>query len=172
MKIDGYDVNGPARTTVRLDRPGKPLEIEVEAFPFGFDVAELLPFPQPPATGIRKKNGEVLRDAHGDPLIVRDENDPDYRREKDRVFWLRMAAMFYYAVLPCGKVKFETSGDPKENPQAFFAKVADEIEASWIASADVDRVIEAVRELSAFNRTEAEAAERSFFPAASCLREG
>lgn len=172
MRLDGKDLNALARSTVRLEWPDGPREIQIEGFPFGFDVDEILPFPRPPVTGVRKKNGEVLRDSRGDPLLIHDEGDPDYRRERDRVFWLRMAALFYYAVSPCGQIEFNATGDPEKDPRTFFENISGEIKAAGISSDQVNGVVETARKLASFSDADAEETERAFFPTASGQTEG
>lgn len=151
MKIDGYDVLGePMTDVVKMHFPGETLEVRIQAYPFGFDVDQIIPLPVAPVVGVKMSRGEIVRDARGDPVILRDEDDEDYRRERQRAFWMRFAALFYYAVRDGGSVEFESvkGMDPEKNPVEFFGKVVDELKASGMTTEIVQKVNEAALRLS------------------------
>ncbi len=167
MKIDGVDLSARVRDTVRIPKRGRPaIEVEIEAYPFGFDVAEYLPYPLAPVTAARKQGGEVIRDSAGRVELVRNEQDLAYRQARDRIFWMRVAALFYFAVEPIGRIKFATVEglDPKKEPEKFFALVAEEIKASGLSTGDISLVNEAAERLSNMGDRRLEEAEADFTP--------
>jgi hypothetical protein len=154
MKIAGQKIDLNARTTVRIPRPGAVLEIEVHTFPYGFDLEEDLPVPQPPKSPRRDKEDRPIRDADGRLTLFDDFNDAGYVRE--RKAWARRinAAVFYYATAASGRVQFESLAGQKppagDRPAmaVYFDKAASELEASGFTPGDVTLVANAAYGLS------------------------
>lgn len=168
MKIDGQSISAKARKTVPIPKPGKKIEVEIEAYPFGLAVETLLPYPAVPVTGIRLRGGKVARDDNGQAILIKDENDKEYVERTDRLFWLRMAALFYYAVKPVGRIVFESVSDCdheqeiRNNPEGFFSKIFNELREIGFSGGDVNIVVAATRELSNMSDTAVEDYEADF----------
>lgn len=175
MKIDGVSINARARDTVTIPKPkGKSITVEIEAYPFGFAIEEILPYPPPPVTGVRKRNGQVIRDTDNQPVLIRDEQDSEYRKRIDAIFWLRLAALFYYAVKPVGRIQFESVMDMDQEqeiadrPEQFFRKIYGELRENGFSAGDINIVCDGAQRLSNMLDGNVDDAMADFSPGENC----
>lgn len=152
---------------ITLDRPDgtPPVMLTVHALPSTFmDEAELeIPSPTPPKLGVsRNKKGRIDRDAvSGRPLILYDEQDPDYLREVAKVRVLQTFKMIIDALDP-DEIEFEAD-KPSMTPRAYYEACRKEMDAFGFSLGDYNALMQAVSDLTGVSEEDMQLAESDFF---------
>ena len=150
MLIDGVRVDLSAVHTVVIPRPGGGVRVKIGTLPYNLDLDDYVPPPAPDEIVKRDDHGRPVRDKNGGPVIVANDRDPGFLRRINAWTRLRRAAIVYFATRQAQSVKFESvAGDePDKNPEAFFAKVADELNACGFTQGDVELIAAKALKLS------------------------
>lgn len=143
---------------------GEPVTVRVRDLPPDFqDKMEAeLPTPQPPQTGVvRDDRGQPeLDDQTGRPIPEFDYNDPDYRERKREIDQLQSVFIIVEG-LKEGEVEFQTAKDP-EDPEKYYRQVRQEMKEFGFGMSHINKLAEAIREVSGIDEQEVEEARRGF----------
>lgn len=170
MRIGGTTIRRIGLGCVRIPQPGgASLEIKVRAYPLGFDIDELFPFPQAPKIKARRAGGVVERDSQERVVWDVDERDKGYRAAYDRVARVRKACQFHSAVIVGdgpGEMRFET--DVSSGSAEAYLALWDELVAAGFTEGDLLVVVLKAKEISLMTDKAMEAALADFSRAGDC----
>lgn len=163
MKIGGIAIARAGTEIVRIPLPdGAHIEVKIRAYPLGFDVDDIFPYPDPPKVKARRVSGQVERE-NGRVVWDVNERDPQYVRRRNELAQARVAANFLAAVVRgTGRGEFEFETELPESAQDLTEDQAlalwEELIRSGLTDGDCNIVIRKALELS--NQTQ-EAQERA-----------
>lgn len=166
MKIKGYsELPKLAKKVIEIVRQGPPDEkgeptlvkipITIQAVPLGFDEKLLERCPMPvPKPKFATKNGKVLRDHHGKPVMEPVDLSEAYLRKSRNMRALQSVALLWEGVRHDPDVSFvatppdEGDEDPKRW-QAFYAAIYQELKDAHFTTSEMGDITNEIADLSA-----------------------
>jgi hypothetical protein len=149
MRISGTEAKRLGTGKVRLRQAdGAVLELKVRAFPLGFDANERFQIPPPPRIKARRTNGEIERDAAGKVVWDHNEQDPQWRAQRDRIARVRQACQFAAATVRgdgAGEVRFDTQ--LQADDEECYLALWDELRLAGFSGGDLLAVVYKAKEL-------------------------
>lgn len=171
LHIDREDIH--ARGKVTLDRPEsmEPVTLTIHALPptYAQDAEKEVPSPERRRLGLsRNKKGIIDKDAQNRPIMLYDDENPEYVAALREVNELQSIKMIYDALDP-QEVEFETKRDSMP-PRKFYERVRAELHEIGFSVGDLVRLVKAIVELSNLTDEDIEAAGLDFFGTESSRR--
>ncbi len=170
MKLSGSPLNLHFTTTVELPRPGgggpflslRPLPL---GFPERLATRQITP-PLPPVRVARDSQGRPLRQADGSAVLLPDEHDADFRRERD-LYQRRLAVLSVVEALgDDDRIEFETRADSfSDDWRPFADRLHDELVRAGFTAGDLVWLCRQVMQLSNLLDSHLKESEARFFPA-------
>jgi hypothetical protein len=173
LHIDREDIHARGKVTLeRTEESGMDsITLTIHALPptYAQDAEMEVPSPQRPRIGIsRNKKGIIDKDGQGRPIMLYDEENPDYQAELREVQQLQAVKMIVDALDPA-EAKFETRRDSMP-PKEYYKRIREEMREYGLSLGDYVTLVRAITNVSNLSEEDVEAAGLDFFGTASSRR--
>ncbi len=162
MKIAGKTLGKKSTKVITFERPDGNISLTIQALPLGFlegTCLERIPLPVAPRN-YALKNGKVLRDEAGRPVLAEAVEDPTFRTATRKVAVLQGVAFIHEGLKADPSVTWETVLNG--NWETFYKGIYEEMIASGMTSGEMLQLSEEITSLSTSKQVDMEAARESF----------
>ena len=171
MRIQGQTIaHKTARVIIGQDEAGKDITVLVQALPLGYNdiIGDRLPEPVPPLMDLaRGHRGAVLRDEHGNAVVLYNEKDEAYVTALQHTSTLQTVAMVYKALELDDTIVWETTVEVLKPAcpadwKKFYQALAKEMEEARLNWGAVNTILKASNQLSGLDSAALERVEATF----------
>lgn len=166
LHVECADIHNRGTVTIERDPDSgiEPITLTIHALPptYGQDAEKEVPSPKPPRLGLsRNKKGMLDKDEQNRPIMLYDDDDPEYLFELREVQQLQAMKMIVDAMDP-GEVQFETTRDGMP-PRKYYEAIRGELIKYGFSLGDYVNLVKAISRVSNLKEEDVAAARLDFF---------